>query len=98
MKQWLEDVKFRISDHIDEFYRMKMHDKYKDLYYGETKTESSYHTFPIPQNLSVYLRQLKKRQLEQRMRTHTVMFWQNPSVKWPIRCQNFWAKSRPFDR
>ena len=31
-------------------------------------------------------------------RTHTVMFWQNPSVKWPIRCQNFWAKSRPFDR
>ena len=31
-------------------------------------------------------------------RTHTVMFWQNPSVKWPIQCQNFWAKSRPFDR
>ena len=31
-------------------------------------------------------------------RTHTVMFWQNPSVKWPIRCQNFWAKSRRFDR
>ena len=31
-------------------------------------------------------------------RTHTVMFWQNLSVKWPIRCQNFWAKIRPFDR
>ena len=31
-------------------------------------------------------------------RTHTAMFWQNPSAKWPIRCQNFWAKSGPFDR
>ena len=46
---------------------LKMHDKYKDLYYGETKTESSYRTLPIPQTLSVYLRQLKKKQLEQRM-------------------------------
>lgn len=46
---------------------LKMHDKYKDLYYGETKTESSYRTLPIPQNLAVYLRQLKKKQLEQRM-------------------------------
>ena len=46
---------------------LKMHDKYKDLYYGETKTESSYRILPIPQNLAVYLRQLKKKQLEQRM-------------------------------
>ena len=46
---------------------LKMHDKYKDLYYGETKTESSYRTLPIPQNLALYLRQLKKKQLEQRM-------------------------------
>ena len=46
---------------------LKMHDKYKDLYYGETKTESSYRTLPIPQNLALYLRQLKEKQLEQRM-------------------------------
>ena len=46
---------------------LKMHDKYKDQYYGETKTESSYRILPIPQNPAVYLRQLKKKQLEQRM-------------------------------
>ena len=27
-----------------------------------------------------------------------VMFWQNPSAKWQIRCQNFWGRDMLFDR
>ena len=26
------------------------------------------------------------------------MFWQNPSAKWQIRCQNFWGRDMLFDR
>ena len=46
---------------------LKAHDLYKDLYYGETKTEMSYRTLPMPEPLARYLKQLRKKQLEQKM-------------------------------
>lgn len=39
----------------------------KALYYGETKTESSYRTLPMPAPLYEYLKRLKTKQMEQRL-------------------------------
>ena len=46
---------------------LKAHDLYKDLYYGETKTEMSYRTLPMPEPVARYLKQLRKKQLERKM-------------------------------
>lgn len=46
---------------------LKTKGKNRKLYYGETKNESSYRSFPIPGELENYLKKLRKKQLEQRM-------------------------------
>ena len=46
---------------------LKFRGKSGNLYYGETKTESSYRTLPIPDQLLHYLQRLRTTQLEQRL-------------------------------